>query len=89
MKRITKNTLIRFYRTETNDKPYVNPKHPEWSYEYDNVISNDDLMKYDFSSNGNEWDTNLWIPSHGNRNGKEIYLRMKALVREIKLESIL
>jgi len=88
MKRITKNTLIRFYRTE-NQIEYVNPKHPEWSYGYDNVMGNGDLMKYDFSGSGDDWDTNLWIPSHGNRNGKEIYLKMKALVREIKLESIL
>ena len=88
MKRITKNTLIRFYRTE-NKVDYVNPKHPDWSYGNTNIMNSDGLMKYDLSGNGDEWDINLWIPSHGNRNGKEIYLEMKALVRQMKLESIL
>lgn len=91
MKKITKNTLIRFYRgnTSTGQEGKVNQNHPEWRYTYESGLNSTELLKYDFSSVGNEWEFDLWIPSHGSRNAKEIYLEMKGLSRELKLESIL
>ena len=78
MRQITETTLKRWYIDVGMDM--------DWIARYYDISK---WTKYDLSGDGDKWNYDIWVPCAGGRNGKEIYLFMKQMVREHKLNKVI